>query len=140
MRAAAHNVLHAMASGLAHDGTAFFTSHLAAAAARAGTEQVQLELVAGIVSPGMAATPALARYATAWSERWPAIMAGVGVDPGIVAKVWITAQCDLTTRAPAGEFLEGEAARIVRLSCTVEDSAGERFVSEPPRDQLFMAP
>jgi hypothetical protein len=98
MRAAAHNVLHAMASGLAHDGTAFFTGHLAAAAAQDDAEQIQVDLIAGTVNPEHAGTPGLTRYAAAWRERWPAIVAGVGIEPSAVAKLWIAAQCDLSTR------------------------------------------
>ena len=112
LRAAAHNVLHAMSSGLAHDGTAFFVSHVGFAAASAGVSELELELVTGTVGPPAAATPALMRYAAAWSERWSAIVRGVGVDPAQVTAVVIAARCDLTRLTSGAEFLEGEIAYV----------------------------
>lgn len=140
LRAAAHNVLHAMSSGLAHDGTAFFVDHLGFAAARAGVSVMELDLVTAEVRPAEAATPALTRYAVVWRERWPPIVLGVGADPTEESAVVIAARSDLTRRANRAEFLVGEIAYIEHLTCTIVDSAGVQYTSEPPRNQLYLRP
>ena len=139
-QAAAHNILHSMASGLAHDGTAFLAGHLGHAAARAEVATVRLDLFAGVVEPSEAAFPALVHYAQDWCARWPSIVAALGADPSAVQGIIIEATCDLARRSPAQEFLDGEQAYVVSLTCTIIDTAGATHTSEPPRNQLYLAP
>jgi hypothetical protein len=140
LSAAAHNVLHAMASGLAHDGEAYFADHLAWAAARAGAAEIRLDLLAGTVEPAEAATPALVRYAERGRAWWPATLAGVGADPARVRSVVVRGILDPGRREAAGGRLGGEAARVVALTAVVTDDRGVAHVGAPPRDQLHLAP
>jgi hypothetical protein len=137
---AAHNVLHQMASGLAHDGQGFLAQHLAWAAARAEAPEIRLDLVAGRVEPPAAATPALTAYAAAWRERWPAILAGVGADPAAVGSLVVVAAFDLARRASAGDFLDGDGAWVSAQAAVITDARGVAHVGAPPRNQLYLAP
>ena len=140
LSAAAHNVLHAMASGLAHDGEAYFAEHLAWAAARANLAEITLDLIAGTVTPSEAATPALTRYARRGREWWGATASGLGADPRLVRGLVVHARFDLARRGPVGARLEGEGAYVVDLTATITDDRGVQHVGAPPRLQLYLTP
>ena len=140
LSAAAHNVLHAMASGLAHDGEAYFVEHLGRAAARARTPEIQLDLVAGTVSPPEAASPALVRYARRGRDEWPATVAGVGADPARVRAVVVRAVFELGRRDSSGGESPAAGAHVAELTATIVDDRGAAHVGAPPRSQLYLAP
>jgi hypothetical protein len=140
LTAAAHNILHAMASGLAHDGDGYFAEHLARAAARAGAPEIRLDLLAGTVTPPEAATPALARYAELGRRWWPETAAGVGADLAQVRGAEVRATFEPGHRGAGGSGPGGEAARVAELTAVVTDDRGVAHVGAPPRSQLHLAP
>jgi hypothetical protein len=140
LSAAAHNMLHAMASGLAHDGAGYFAEHLGWAAAQFEVPRIELNLVAGTVSPSEAATAALVRYALWGRDWWRQTVSDVGADPSTVREFFIRGTFDLARRHPAGDLLAGEAAYVTELSATVIDDRGVPHVGVPGRSQLYLAP
>ena len=139
LSAAAHNMLHAMASGLAHDGAGYFSEHLGWAAAQFEVASIELNLVTGAVAPPEAATPALVRYASWGREWWARTVSDVGADPARVREFFIFATFDLTRRHPAGDLLVGDAAYVTELTATVIDDRGVQHVGAPARSQLYLA-
>ena len=140
LAAAAHNMLHAMASGLAHDGVGYFAEHLGWAAAQFEAPRIELNLVTGTVAPPEAATPVLVRYALWGRDWWGQTVSGVGADPARVREFVIRATFDLARRHAAGDLLEGDAAYVTDLSATVIDDRGVAHVGAPARSQLYLAP
>jgi hypothetical protein len=134
LSAAAHNVLHAMASGLGALRDGFLSEHLARAAARAGVAEVTLDLHAGIVTPEAAATAGLEWYAAFWRDVWPRMVTAVGADPATVHAFTITATFD-HARADA---VDPTLPHVVAVVARIVDDRGRTHGGHPSRSQLYL--